>query len=380
MRKILFVTRHDPFVRTGGGLATKAFLNAFTTLYPDLVELVIADNCRVNDSVSVCKIHKVKRRSFIMRFCSLLTGHLHRFTPFLKELIKRNDYSLCVLDGSVIGGDMVEILNGVGIKTITIHHNFEQEYHVDSKTIESFFGFFPYYIRRNERNAYLYSSLNLFLTQADYRKFLNYYGFPQGISHVIGCFEPQSESYNCESVLVKNSKKVLVITGAMDAYQTVNSVMDYYGNYWSETLRILDDFLLILAGRNPSTKILETIGRKENVVIVPNPVNISEVVVKGDIFVCPVNIGGGLKLRLMDGLRNGLLILVHEVSARGYDMFLNEPWFKVYHDVASYAEGLMELNKLKQVEYSRQIRAKYNEYFSFEAGLSRLSDALADLE
>lgn len=166
----------------------------------------------------------------------------------------------------------------------------------------------------------------------------------------------------------------------MDAYQTVNSVMDYYGNYWSETLRILDDFLLILAGRNPSTKILETIGRKENVVIVPNPVNISEVVVKGDIFVCPVNIGGGLKLRLMDGLRNGLLILVHEVSARGYDMFLNEPWFKVYHDVASYAEGLMELNKLKQVEYSRQIRAKYNEYFSFEAGLSRLSDALADLE
>lgn len=46
-----------------------------------------------------------------------------------------------MLDGSVIGGDMVEILNGVGIKTITIHHNFEQEYHVDSKTIESFFGF-----------------------------------------------------------------------------------------------------------------------------------------------------------------------------------------------------------------------------------------------
>ena len=113
--------------------------------------------------------------------------------------------------------------------------------------------------------------------------------------------------------------------------------------------------------------------------IIPNPIDIEKEVVNNDIFVCPTCIGGGLKLRVMDGLKVGLPILVHEVSARGYDYFFTHDWFQIYNDKESFIAALKQIKDIFKNIDSNIIIQEYNNYFSFEAGVKRLKYCLAKL-
>ena len=84
--------------------------------------------------------------------------------------------------------------------------------------------------------------------------------------------------------------------------------------------------------------------------------------------------------RLMDGLRMGLPILVHKVSARGYNAFWDRPYFKIYDNRDSFKNGLNDLLKYCKDNYEPTvIQGDYLLSFSFQAGCSRMSEAMAVL-
>ena len=99
---------------------------------------------------------------------------------------------------------------------------------------------------------------------------------------------------------------------------------------------------------------------------------------QADVYICPTCVGGGLKLRIMDGLKAGLPVLTHAVSARGYDEFSNANIMFIYDTRDSFRKSLnkllMELNKgdLNNV----LIKNLYNSVFSFESGVKRLKEIL----
>lgn len=379
MKKILFVTRHNPYVRSGGGLATKAFINAFSKLYPNKVDLVLADNCSIDDSIKVNNIIKVKPRNTINRVFSLFTGKLHRFTPKVKELIDNEEYELCVFDGSIVAGSLIKYTKIKNIKSITIHHNYEPQYHLDNKSIESFKGYLSYFIKKNEKCAYLHSDLNLFLTQYDLNLFIIKYGKSDGKSKMIGIFEYES-SYKPQTKIHQNNiiknKYRLVISGSLNSYQTEHGIISFYSKYWNLLSKNLDNFNLTITGRNPSSQIYNTIGKNTNVSIIPNPINIEEIILTNNIFFCPTCIGSGLKLRVMDGLRIGLPILVHEVSARGYDYYFDKPWFQIYSDEESFVKAIQNIKNILPNINNETITKEYLKFFSFESGLNRLESYL----
>ena len=82
----------------------------------------------------------------------------------------------------------------------------------------------------------------------------------------------------------------------------------------------------------------------------------------------------------MDGLRMGLPILVHKVSARGYDVFFEKPYFKVYEDRESFKHGLQELLRFSSKGFNRSdIQTEYLLHFSFKAGRERVNKIIKDL-
>lgn len=92
--------------------------------------------------------------------------------------------------------------------------------------------------------------------------------------------------------------------------------MDINKNYFDIIDSEIPGFKMLLTGRNPSYEVLDFANNhKGNVEIVANPIDILSVVQKGIIYLCPTDIGGGLKLRVMDGLKSGMPILVHAISA-----------------------------------------------------------------
>jgi hypothetical protein len=380
--RILFIASVNPFKRFGGGLATLAYYQAIKAIYDKQVDLILPkeaigdNNCEENH-------FKVPRRNKLLALMASLFGDTHRFRKYVFIHLRKypNRYRLCIINGSRCAGNMIAYIKSFNIKVIVIHHNYEKEYHLDNKTIETFYGKFLYYVLRNERNSYRMADLNFFLTQSDMNSLIENYGICKGSCRVIGTFEYESRT----APLIKEVKPPyrIVITGSMNHNQTVCGITDFYHNYYPIICKEYPDIKIIISGRNPAKTILSILEReKDRITIIANPENMENVISMGSIYCCPTNIGGGLKLRVMDGLRQGLPILVHKISSRGYDTFFDKPFFKIYSDAETFKDGLNSILKLyseNKIDHE-QIQKDYNDYFGFDAGCKRFKSFLMSLE
>lgn len=372
MKRILFVATCNIAVRTGGGLANLAYYNAFNKLFPGKVDLAMAEEYCVDNYGDAIKIPS---RNILVRLMSLLRGEIHRNKRFFKHFLKQNadKYSYCIINGGVYAGDMIDIFHSKGIKVIVIHHNFEREYKIDNRTLITLWGATSFFVNRNEKKAYKKSDANCFLTLSDIQLFRYFYGSTSSFEFLLGVFEP--EPVLKEVSLNVKKTNTIVVTGSMNSLQTVDGIMNFRENYFDKFIHEYPDWKIIFAGRNPSAKIDSFKNLyPDKIEVIANPPIMNDIIDLGRVFLCPTRIGGGLKLRIMDGLRKGLPIITHKVSARGYDEFWKYPFFQVYDDYVTFRKGFSAiLDYINNRDgYQQEIQNIYNSYFSFESGCKRV--------
>jgi len=370
---------HNPFGTIGGGnLASHAYLNAFSRLSNGLIDLICSDELKeernhIESSLKIGKVFFVPKRFFFEKLLSVFSGRLNRYTAFSKQILKcqENRYNYIVFDHNCIAGPLVDYAKKRKIKTITIHHNYEYEYYKDNtKGIWRFL--FLHHVLNNEKKAYRNSDLNLFLTEQDLKTFQKVYVNSSGNNFVLGSFEYASNFFLPQIAQNKHKDFItLSITGSLCNFQTKDGIYYFFDKLYS---CISSDCKIIISGRNPSDDVVRLCNSCANVELIRNPENMNEIIQQSDIYICPTKIGGGLKLRVMDGLRNGIPVLCHEKAARGFDFFYGLSFFKIYHDEKEFALYLNELvENVKNKNFSKNfIQKKYIECFSFESGLFRL--------
>lgn len=375
MKKIFYLASFDIRKRTGGGLAALCYYNALCYLYSGKVDLVLPEECCTGAYKDAIALPARKSFDYIKDFS------LHRGKSFIKKYLKKHasDYDVCFVNCSRYGGDMMNIFEQYGIKVVTIHHNYEVEYCMTNKYNITLFGRFPYIVSYYESSSYKRSAINCYLTKSDQKLITEAYGESKGINTLLGVFDYQPMTYVESKKLEQNT---IVISGSLCDYQTYKSIEEFSMNYYDAFHNKHPELKLLLTGRNPHTSIWDF--QKKNpssIEVVPSPDDIDRVIDRATIFLCPTSIGGGLKLRVMDGLRKGLPVLVHRVSARGYDSFYGKPFFQVYDDVNSFMNGLdriLDYIKLN-VDYSQEIIEAYKKVFSFEAGVERVKGIINSL-
>ena len=381
--KVLFVANVDPFSFGGGPQATRAFMDATIDIFGLCnVSIMIPEEVTVPPDYKQCSFIRVPRRRKLIGLIDMLRGITGRFSKPVVDIIKRtpNRFNICIFNCGRESGWSFKKLKKMELKKVTIHHNLELEYCMDNKTIYTLGGGFPYIVKHEERNAYIYSDLNLFLTQQDKEAFSQLYGYTKAICGLLGTFD-YKDSPVISDVCKTCKKYDLVASGSLSQYQTIHGILDYYNNYLEISKMLIPDLKLLLTGRNPRKEVFELQEKKPQIIdIVASPPNIQEEVLKGKIYLCPTDIGGGLKLRAMDGLKNGLPILVHEISARGYDYYVNKPYFRVYNNKESFAKGLKDILDYMQENptISNVINHDYYEYFGYTKGLERLKQSLTN--
>lgn len=375
MKKILYLTLLDLNIINGGTLATLAYYRALCYLYPEKVDIATIEEAKYGEFSNIIGVPKRKWWDYIINFS------IHRGKTFLSKFIKEhhNEYSSIIISNSRYGGDLIDLMHKYKLKVVVIHHNYEVEYTMQNKSIYTLKGHFSYLVSMIERKAYKNADINCFLTRDDMELLKQHYGESKGENFVIGTFELGNKSFSPSESTDLNQ---IIFTGAMCDYQTYHSIEIFEKRY----LKILHDnypnLKLNLAGRNPHKSIWDMKEKYPTIInVIPNPKNMNEVINKCSIFLCPTCLGGGLKLRIMDGLKKGLPILTHKVSARGYDVFFDKPYFQIYDDEVSFKKGLDYI-----VEYIRTqpnhrniIIKDYTQYFSFENGVKRLKNSLKHL-
>lgn len=381
MKRILFIATCNIGKRTGGGLANLAYYNAFKEMYPNMVDLAMAEEYCIGTYANSIKI---PRRKCVKKILDLLRGETHRNKSFFINYIPQvaEKYSYCIINGGIYAGDMIDIFHKYGIQVIVIHHNFEREYHLGAKSWKTFWGINTYIVNRIERNAYYKSDLNCFLTLDDRRLFHKYYGDCKGKEYLLGVFDYSPTVFDYSKKEKIFTTQNIIISGSMNSKQTVTGIMDFKKHYYDIFENKFSDWNIIITGREPSPKIVQFCNEHpDRLILVPNPSVIDKVIEKGAIFLCPTNVGGGLKLRLMDALKLGIPVLTHKVSARGYEAFWNYPFFQVYQDETSFIKGLKVLTEYIQngENFQSEIIRIYNGNFSFVSGCHRVVEAMSSL-
>lgn len=323
MAKILYILKHNPWGIGGGCYACRNYMELFLEIFKDahfdvlICEEYLKDG-RLTDYAN-CKFIPVAPRNKYGKYMSPITGVMHRHSGVARRMIARNDYDYCIFDHNSISGTLVDVCRKKTIKTIVLNHNCEQEYFRDNNSRIKNMLLLPV-VRKNERHSYNECDYNIFLTEEDEISFRELYGNSKTKCIVGGCFLRKGEKIDLDDngYSDKENPKI-VISGTMGNVQNIDGI-----NYFLDELyrHVPENINVVLTGRNPTEELKEKVAKYNNVTIIENPENILDIVGQCDIFVCPTRLGGGMKLRVIDGLRCGLPVIAHKVSARGYTHFI----------------------------------------------------------
>lgn len=368
MKRVLFITHHYLFGNGGGVFASRAYINAFCELSESVTLLYPIKNDEaaegLNPKVKCIPVSYDKPKA--LKFLDLLFGRLHRYFGCIEKYLASGEYDTVVFDTSLVTWKNIDKAKQYGAKVITIHHNYQYEYCRDNtKGIVKLLTLF--WIKRYERNAVRKSDLNFTLTKEDKALLKEHYDSADtSLIEVLGVFEPERRVL--PNIKTKTRGGNYIITGSLSAMQTYESLKEWIKNYFP-ILKSQEGFnSLTIAGKEPSEKLLD-LCRRNGITVVANPVSMDEVLENADVYICPVSLGGGLKLRIMDGLLFGLPVVSHQVSVRGYDSFLGTCLFG-YDDEQSFDKALKNACGIQLS--GEEIQQHYFKTFAFQEAIQHL--------
>ncbi len=377
---MLFITNIFLDTNSGGTFASRAFANAFAELADECYLLYPDRDTNITGFIHSKYQFKgvLNKYSKLKKIYDIYLGKIHRFYRIGIQVVESFQPDLVVFDNSRCSADLIKMIKKLNIKIITIHHNYEIEYYLGTPPSILWRLPFMYFMKRAENNAVNFSDLNLTLTDQDTILLRRNYD-KKGIAKFakIGCFESKYIEY--KPFQQRNHDNLnFIITGSLDSYQTEVALIPFLEDLYPLLLKKYPKSNLIITGSNPSARLKNTCKSFSNIQIISNPINIDLIIDNADIYLCPISVGGGMKLRILDGLKSGIPILAHNVSERGYDEFKELGMLFSYSDKESFILSLDELIKKHKCErfLGEKIVEKYQLTFSFLSGIERLKNIL----
>ena len=377
MRRIIIINHANPFAKGGGSYATRAYMKAFAEWADGGADICIdAESPFVEDkTIIAAKYIKVPKRPFIQRALSVVNGDIQRYSSFMKNHLEQNpcNYEWAIISGTFEGGALVDLFHNYGVKVVTIHHNYEPEYIYDNTSTLLLRNILRHHAYNLQKKAFENSDINLFLTNEDMCTCEKKYGTTRAKNELIGVFE--FDKIPPLPDVQKNDNPVFVITGQLNNAQGIDSIMYFF----KELYRFIPNTSkIIISGKNPSNGIITECRKHSNIDLIPNPEDMRPIISSGDFYICPTRVGGGLKLRILDGLKLGLPAIVHRCSARGYDAYHNSPLFKTFGTPEEFGDCVNDLlSKYHQNAIDKKYTySTYLDAFSYATGLNRVNSIM----
>ena len=383
---VLYVLKHNPWGRGGGCYACRGYLEALSEVFSGAtIDACVCSEYLVGARTEMfpgVRFIPVKPRSNVQRLMIPLTQELHRHQSTVVRLLRERHYDYVVFDHNAVAGSLVGRCRAAGLRTIVVNHNCETEYFRDNERGLKRRVLLPV-VRRNERRSYRECDLNIFLTDEDRQTFRRLYGEPRGLTVVGGCFLSRGARMSApaerHSAATGRRRLTAVISGTIGNVQNMDGINFFLDELYPVLPPNID---VVITGQRPPEGFAERLKKYDRVTLVPNPDDILDVVRRADIFVCPTRLGGGMKLRIIDGLTQGLPVVAHRVSARGYTAFERRGMLRTYDTPATFVRAVEQTVAALAAGTLRRetIAAAAREAFAFDTAVSLLRDALTGQE
>lgn len=374
--RTLFITHHYLSSPGGGTFASRAYINAFAELSDEMTLLYPVKEGEdtfkgINSRIRLVPV--AYNLSKVVKLVRCIRGKVHRYFSTAPKYIQSGNFDTIVFDTSIVSYRLIAMAKQFGLRTIVIHHNFQYEYFRDN-THGLMKWLTLFWCHRYERQAVQQADINLTLTQADMASLVKVGGKETKKSFsVLGTFEYQRTEE--KQPKMRNGIKNFVITGDLSGVQTYESLIPWINNLYAELKAVFSDSHLTIAGRNPNKQLVR-LCQKKDISLIASPPSMEPILEAADCYICPTNLGSGIKLRILDGLKWGLPVVSHVVSARGYELMEEAGCLISYSDGPSFRTALIQLRE-KALD-KEKVLAAYRNIFSLEAGCKRLKSILGD--
>lgn len=370
--KVLFVTYHYLHGHGGSVFASRAYINAFAALSQRMSLLCPVTRKSGPEGLAggIEIIPVFRSRNPLIAVRNYALGVLHRYYGLFRRVLQKGGFDTVVFDTCYASWRLIGQARKAGCRVVTIHHNFQQEFVRDNYTGIARLRL-SRLTRRCEKAAVLGSDLNITLTEPD-RKLLQDAYDPSGSRRFVSIGVFESVPVLKPALDGPRSEGAFLITGNLSYPQTEQSLLPWLDRYWPLLRNEVPESQLTVAGANPSPRLREACAAS-GVSVVANPPDMAPLLAAASGYICPTSLGGGIKLRIMDGLRYGLPVLTHTVSARGYETLLGRCVF-AYDDEESFIGALHAM--METASSPEEIRREYLAFYGFEAGCERLRNCL----
>ena len=369
--RVLFVTNNYLHISGGGAFATRAIVNAFAEISEKVKLLYPAQNGiippKINTSVEAIPIYynALKIKKGIDIYC----GKIHRYYDCFEQQLD-SSIDTVVFDVSIVSHKLLDVAKKKGLKVITIHHNYQVEF---AKDDTSFLFKYPvmHWVKMAEAEAVTKSDLNICLTKSDKEAFLQHYCKDAHIV-VLGIFEVNKKAPLSISERHSNGHNY-IITGNLSVKQTTDALYPWISVYYPLLLSIDPVAKLRIAGFHPRKELFE-LCKKNGIELIDTPESMEPYLLDSDYYICPTDLGSGIKLRIMDGLSAGIPVITQKKSIRGYEQFEGKSVF-TFENEQTFTQLIKEL-LVKQFDH-KVIQECYLKDFSFEKGVRRLQEIIS---
>lgn len=118
----------------------------------------------------------------------------------------------------------------------------------------------------------------------------------------------------------KEKKQNLLFIGSLNWHPNIDALCDFVHKVFPQLVKELPDIHLYIVGRNPVKKVFRLQTQfSRTITICSNVVDIKEYFRKADIFICPLRIGSGTRIKVLEAIASGVPVVTTSVGVEGLE-------------------------------------------------------------
>lgn len=168
----------------------------------------------------------------------------------------------------------------------------------------------------------------------------------------------------------------IIYTGGMNMFANEDAVMYMLRDMWSEIKAAVPDVKFYVIGQDPTREILDISKQDASVIVTGFVDDIRPYVAKSAVYVVPIRVGGGTRLKVLDALAQGKAIVSTSVGCEGIEV-TNGLDICIEDDSKGFIRRTVELLKSRdrREELGKSARRLAVERYSW-AGIGQVLDGV----
>lgn len=386
MKKILFATSHLPYPPLSGGRLREFEIIKRLCKYCEIYLCVVTktyedDKKNIDNILKYCKEVKLfsSPNTNLQLISQKIPEQISRNTSkeaskYIEALLKNESIFAIHLEGFY----MINILpKSTKIPIILTEQNIEfslwnQKYENENDEQKKKYYFEQYILTKKvEINTWKKVSKCVALTIEDRKTMEQILGegnvtlVPNGIDHLI--HELTEQKIN--KINIKSPSVIFVANFAY--YPNMDAAIYFIEEIYPLIISRYPGLNIYFVGNDPNND-LDKYNQIANVHVTGKVVSLLEYYLYSDVFICPLRIGGGIKVKMLEAIFFGKAIVSTNVGAQGFGN--EDEAIVINDDPRSFAESIVRI--LTDVEYKKRIESQC---MLFSQKLSKWDEIVGDL-